>query len=275
MVEDNQNKPKKEWKKKVIPKLSKDIIENIERIQETLKSIPIPKIPKIIPPKIQIPDILSPEIEKIKIQQERHLEIKNLLDQQLDQLKENFKNEMKKSKWSLIISILAITISFIGSIYGVYFAYTLNEPYLIPRDPILNRIWMVDNNFGKWEFEYVGEKITKAEICFYNEGRAPTGSIYAHWDYNISWLNPSWLYIDNIPGGNTNCTKINMVAHWKICEEVKSGETQLKCNKSQIPNGTQKIKLIVNCKFCPKSKFDRNITICIFEEGVPQDYLCE
>jgi len=198
------------------------------------------------------------------------------LNNEINQLKEKQIKIMQKSNWISFFSVLVATIGLSIAIYSVYYSFSLNEPYLIPRDPKLNRIWMSSyNSLGKWEFEYVGENTKEAEICFYNEGRAPTGSIRANWDYNISWLSPSFLYIQNIPGGTINCTNIPMIASHLICEDTEPGKTRMKCNKTLIPTGKTIIPLVIECKFCNPSKIYKNITICIFEDSVPMNIICE
>ena len=183
---------------------------------------------------------------------------------------------MKNTEKSVVISVIALIVSAIGvsvSLYAVYYAFELNEPFLVPRDPTLDHIWLDGRTFGKWELETIGEQITKIEVCFYNEGRAPTGHVYAYWQ--SPYVGPGGLNIDNIPGGETRCERTSI--HWRsgsLCEEVKEGDTEMKCNYTLIQNKTQ-IPLVVECKFCLEPTFYRNFTFCFFDDGVPGDYNCD
>jgi hypothetical protein len=173
------------------------------------------------------------------------------------------------AKAALGISIIGI----ISSFCTAYYAFVLNEPYQIRRDPTLNHIWIDENVFGKWELERIGDQVTKIEVCFYNEGRAPTGHIYAHWDYG-SIVGSGNLNIDNVPGGETRCDYISLIWYYDLCEEQEIGDRELNCNYGLIPNTTI-IPLMIECKFCLEREFYRNFTFCFFDDSVPGGYNCE
>ena len=158
------------------------------------------------------------------------------------------------------ISIIAIVISFIVGMGGLFIAHFLVEPYLIPRNPVL-RIFM---NEGETTFfhDFFSMKGSDFTICFANEGRGVTGVVQADW--MVDWMGPHHLYIENIEGGNYSCKEI--LVYPKNCNDKE-------CDTTKLTQGKQDLILNVKCVNCPPpyNNFNQTIEICIYKSNESEE----
>ncbi len=250
----NNEKPKEEAKKdkiemKEIIKKSED--KKMSKIDEILKDM-FENYPELeITEGLERPNFL----EKLKA----YYQIK-----QMEFQKEHL--DFIKLERIIIIALTAFNVGLL--FFNVWFSYenikTTQELYLIPKEPTLKYIWMeTEGSFSQQELSRTGDQLTYIRICFYNEGRAPTGHIYANIKIGHSYFNSGGLNIDNILGGQTNCSNMFLVNNKPIGVDNVTGKAIF--DEWHIPQGNQTLELYVDCEFCVKEPLKIvKIPICIW-----------
>jgi len=170
--------------------------------------------------------------------------------------------ETQKIQTWIIIFLTAINVIITGVNVWVYIKYQESmKSYLVPNEPQLT-VWFDERDPTYFQYELANPNyINHVDVCIKNSGRIPTGRISMRWISDL--VIPSGAGIENIEGGNTRCTEINL----RHVDCYGGGPNEI-CDEKKVPVGEKTLILNVECRYCSEEQKEINETlkICVLNE---------